>query len=334
MLGLRVRDATRQDVRKALSESRTLVKTVGHRGTLHLLPVAELPEWMAAMRLREPAEERRLARVGIDIDELHRVADAIDRIVGPTPVSRSELEAALAEHSPEWAMTTNAGWIGSYKNWPLALGWSTAHGAACYGPSKGGRISFVRLRDWCEWRDVDPFDGGMFALRRFLHAYGPSTQAEFSRWFALEGAITRRLFDALSGELAQVDVEGEARWMLESDARTAADEAADAVNLLPHFDVFVVGSHPRAQLMDADSAVARLSPGTAAGFAVILVGGRVSGVWERRPKGKRLLVRADPSRPLNRAQIHALEAQAHRVAEILERECEFELGPVDLRPHL
>ena len=334
MLGLRVRDVTRQDVRKALNESRTLVKTVGHRGTLHLLPASELPEWMAAMRLREPAEERRLARAGIDSAELHRVIDAIARVVGPLPKTRPEFEAALSEHSPEWAFTKNAGWIGSYKNWPLALGWPAAAGDVCYGPGEGGRITFVRLKDWCEWRDVEPIDGGLFALRKFLFAYGPSTQAEFSRWFALEPAITKKLFEAASDDLADVDVEGERRWILRSDLRAAAEEAPDAVNLLPHFDVFVVGSHPRAQLMDPESDVARLSPGTAAGFAVILIGGRVSGVWERRTKGKRLLVRADPRQRLTRAQRASLERQAHRVAEILERECEFELGRVELRPHL
>ena len=334
MLGLRLRDVTRQDIRSALSESRTLVKTVGLRGTLHLLPASEIPEWMAAARLRLPAEERRLARAGIDIAELKRVINAIERIMGPRPITRPELEAALAEHSPAWAMTTNPGWVGSYKNWPLALGWSAAMGHVCYGPGDGGRISLVGLRHWCAWREVEPVEGGMFAVRRFLHAYGPSTQAEFSRWFALEPAITRRLFDALSRELADVDVEGERRWILRSDARAAADPADDAVNLLPQFDVFIVGSHPRRQLIDPDSEVARLSPGTAAGFAVILVGGRVAGVWERRPKGKRLVVRADPIWRLNRAQKAALEAQAYRVAEILQRECEFELGPVELRPHL
>ena len=43
MLGLRVRDITRQDVRAALWQQRTLVKTVGPRGTLHVFPAREVP---------------------------------------------------------------------------------------------------------------------------------------------------------------------------------------------------------------------------------------------------------------------------------------------------
>jgi hypothetical protein len=334
MLGLRVRDITRREIRAALAERRTLVKTVGPRGTLHLLPATELPEWMAAMRLREPAEERRLAKAGIEMDEFHRVVDAIGDIVGPHPITRPEFEAALAERAPGWALTTNQGWVGSYRNWPLALGWAAALGSVCYGPGEGGRITFVRLTDWSEWREVDPIEGGVFALRRFLRAYGPSTQAEFSRWFALDPALTRQLFTRLADEAAEIDVEGTRRWLLRVDRRQHAEPAPDAVHLLPQFDVFTVGSHPRDQLVEPGSALARASPGTAAPLAVLLMGGRVAGVWERQPKGKRLLIRVDSHRPLNRMQRASVEAQAERIAAILERDCEFELGHVEIRPHL
>ncbi len=46
---LRVDGATRADVRRALWQDRTLVKTFGPRGTVHLLPAADLASWMAAL---------------------------------------------------------------------------------------------------------------------------------------------------------------------------------------------------------------------------------------------------------------------------------------------
>ena len=46
---MRVEGATRDDVRRALWEDRTLVKTFGPRGTVHLLPAADLGRWMAAL---------------------------------------------------------------------------------------------------------------------------------------------------------------------------------------------------------------------------------------------------------------------------------------------
>jgi hypothetical protein len=334
MLGLRVGDITRQHVRDAVWTKRTLVKTVGLRGTLHLLPADEVPMWMAANRLRFPAEEKRLSKAGIGTEELHAVIEAISEIVGPEPISRPELERRLEERVGGWAMATNQGWAGSYRNWPMALGWAATLGRVCYGPGQGGRSTFVRLADWVPWREEDPMAAGLFVLRQFLRAYGPSTVAEFGRWFALEPAIGKRLFESLSAELTEVDVEGSRRWMLKSDLTAPAEPAPDAVHLVPHFDVFVVGSHPREQLIEPGSAVAVASPGTAATFAVLLVGGRVGGVWERKPQGKRLRIRVDAHRPLNRRQRSAVTAQAERAAQILELQCELEFGEVSLRAHL
>src|SRR5204862_4327676 len=48
-LWARVEDVERGAVQRALWEDRTLVKTWAMRGTLHLLPSAELPVWHAAL---------------------------------------------------------------------------------------------------------------------------------------------------------------------------------------------------------------------------------------------------------------------------------------------
>ena len=53
-LGLRVDCITRQHVRRALWKERSLVKTCGLRGTLHLFASRELPMWLAALQARTP----------------------------------------------------------------------------------------------------------------------------------------------------------------------------------------------------------------------------------------------------------------------------------------
>src|SRR5215210_7526393 len=49
-ISVRVEGVTRQDVRDALWEKRTLVRTRGPRETMHILPADELPLGLAAMR--------------------------------------------------------------------------------------------------------------------------------------------------------------------------------------------------------------------------------------------------------------------------------------------
>ena len=48
-LALRVAGATRADVRHVLWEERSLVKTFGPRGTVHLLPARDLSLWTGAL---------------------------------------------------------------------------------------------------------------------------------------------------------------------------------------------------------------------------------------------------------------------------------------------
>ena len=333
MLGLRVRGITREDVRHALWRRRTLVKTVGLRGTLHVLPAKEVPTWMAANRLRFDADRRRYVKLGMDVPNLDRLVDAISEVVGPEPIDRSSLEGELESRVGKWATKRNQAWAGNYPNWPLALGWAAALGRVCYGPGESGRATFVSLADWSGWREEDPREAGQFALKKFLRAYGPSTVAEFARWFALEQPFARRLFAGSPG-LVEVEVEGGKRWMVAGDANEAASSHPNAVHLLPHFDVYVVGSHPRDQLIPRESPLAAMRLGTAAPFAVLLVGGRIGGVWERKPKGKKLQIRVAAHVPLNRNQRRAVEAQAERVAEILGLECQLEFGAVSLRRHL
>jgi hypothetical protein len=48
-IGRRIAGATRADVQRALWQERTLVKTFGPRGTVHLLPAVDLPMWTGAL---------------------------------------------------------------------------------------------------------------------------------------------------------------------------------------------------------------------------------------------------------------------------------------------
>ncbi|HEY6876273.1 MAG TPA: winged helix DNA-binding domain-containing protein [Candidatus Dormibacteraeota bacterium] len=334
MLGLRVAKISRHDIREAIWYRRTLVKTVGLRGTLHLIPAGEVPTWMAANRLRFPAEERRYAGLGMNIANLRRLADAIAEIVGPEPITRPDLERALHARVGDMATTRNQAWSGKFPNWPLAMAWAAAEGRVCYGPGLGGRATYVRLADWAVWRDEDPMRAGVFVLRRFLRAYAPSTVAEFARWFALEPALAKELFARLAPEVEEVSVEGSRRFMLATDADQVEATYPKHVALVPQFDVFVVGAHPRDQLMPAGSPLAELRMGTAAPFNVLLLGGRVAGVWDRKPKGSSLMIRVDAHVDLTKPQRDALAGCAARIGEIIGAKGELEFGPVPLRRHL
>ncbi|MEO3804545.1 crosslink repair DNA glycosylase YcaQ family protein [Nonomuraea sp. B1E8] len=51
-------------MREALWSERTLVKTYGPRGTVHLLPARDLPRWVSAMSSMPPAHDATPASAG------------------------------------------------------------------------------------------------------------------------------------------------------------------------------------------------------------------------------------------------------------------------------
>src|SRR5881397_3481681 len=53
-IGLRLAGITRTDIREALWIERSLVKTFGQRGTVHLLPTQDLPMWTGALSAIPP----------------------------------------------------------------------------------------------------------------------------------------------------------------------------------------------------------------------------------------------------------------------------------------
>src|SRR5215472_17861245 len=92
----RVDGLERGAVPRAVWEDRTLIKTWAMRGTLHLLPAAELPLWHGALgtsqRYRSAALWRRF---GLTVDEHDRLTAAIGVALEGRVMTREELARAV-----------------------------------------------------------------------------------------------------------------------------------------------------------------------------------------------------------------------------------------------
>ena len=82
-LHARVAGLERDEVRRALWEERTLVKTWAMRGTLHLVASAELPELVAALghAARTGCRPVWLRYFGVTADQMRRLQDAIGEVL-------------------------------------------------------------------------------------------------------------------------------------------------------------------------------------------------------------------------------------------------------------
>jgi len=320
-LWARLDELPRDAVERALWEERTLVKTWAMRGTLHLLAAAELGLWLAGLgtyrhylkpawiRAFDTTEEQLLALIG-----------AVGEALGGEPLTRVELaDAVVARLGDEGLREKLHQGFGAYLK-PAAF-----RGRLCFGPGEGPRVRFTRPDVWLG-REVERQDGEAALreiARRYLAAHGPATREDLRRWWATTPAAAGRLLRSLE-DAEEVGVEGEAMWMLASDAADAAGTgAASGVRLLPAFDQYVIAATLQAAHFLAGDFRDRIYRPQGWISPVLLVDGVMAGVWRHERKGRRLVVEVEPFGRLSRAVRGAAEAEAERLAAYLGGELEL-----------
>lgn len=86
-----------------------------------------------------------------------------------------------------------------------------------------------------------------------------------------------------------------AAWLLADDVdELRSTEPVRSVRLLPAFDPYVIGSTSHAERLMAGAFKARVHRGQGWVSPVLLVNGRMDGVWRQERKRARLLVEIDP----------------------------------------
>jgi Winged helix DNA-binding domain len=327
-IGLRVVGVTRADVAKALWDERSIVKTFGPRGTVHLLPAAELASWCVALSAVPRASSMPLP-IKLDETQTDAVVAAIDDALAGAELTVDELDAAVGERCGAWAAElVMPAFGGFWPRWRQAIATAAMRGALCFGPNRGRRVTYTSPRRWLPYC-TPRADALPRLVHDYLHAYGPATPAHFAQWLAAPTAWARTLFAALS--LDEVELGGAPAWVNAGD--TEFGEPARGLRLLPYFDAFAVGSHPRCLLFPARASERALAGSQAGNFPVLLIDGEVAGVWHQRRSGKRIAVTVEPLTPLAAKHRRALDDEVDKIGMILQGRAELSVGPVTVGPH-
>jgi DNA glycosylase AlkZ-like len=339
-IGRRIAGATRADVRRALWEDRALVKTFGPRGTVHLLPAADLPMWTGALSALPPSAPAHPEGVRFTGGQAAEVIAAIsDALAGPPSavegLTVDELTEAIGERCGPWAVErTMDAFQDKWPRWRQLTSTAAHHGVLCFGPDRGRKVTYSHPRRWLPGFIPAQGDAALRALvLRYLHAYGPATPRHFARWLAIPPRYAAELFDRLAGDLERVELDGELAWVAAGDTRTPA-EPHRGIRLLPYFDPYVVAGQPRDQLYPGAAAVRALVPsGQAGNYPVLLVDGVVGGVWHQRRSGRKLALTVEPLTGLTTAQRRELDGEAALLGAVMEATVTLTVGPVTVGPH-
>jgi hypothetical protein len=334
-IGRRIAGATRADVQRALWEDRTLVKTFGPRGTVHLLAAADLPMWTGALSALPSSVPAHPEPVRFTAEQAEQVIAAIGDALAATELTVDELTGAIMERIGPWAgEETMEAFGGRWPRWRQLTSTAAHRGMLCFGPNRGPKVTYTNPHRWLPGFRPDDGQAALRALlRRYLHAYGPATPQHFARWLSIPPRRAAELFEALAGDLEQVELDGAPAWTLAGDTATPS-RPHRGIRLLPYFDAFVVAGQPRERLYPGAAATRGLTPaGQAGNYPVLLVDGVVGGVWHQRRSGRRLAVTVEPLGALTATQRRLLEDEVGLVGAVMEAEATLTVGAVTVGPH-
>ncbi|MFJ9107120.1 winged helix DNA-binding domain-containing protein [Streptomyces sp. NPDC102283] len=331
-VGLRGDGLTRTDVRTALWTDRTLVKTFGPRGTVHLLPAADLPLWTGALSTVPAGTSPFPKGARMSPDQVEAVVAAVAEALTGAELTIDELSEEVVARTGPWAGDlVMPGFQTMWPRWRQVLHLAGHRGALVHAPNRGRKTTYTN--PGCT---PLPGPGALAALiERYLRAYGPATPAHFARWLAAPKSWAADQFAALAvaGAIEEVALADEGpAWVVAGDTDFPASPVR-GVRLLPYFDAFAIASQPRERLFPGAAYERALAGGQAGNFPLLLVDGVVAGVWHLRRSGRRIAVTVEPLEPLPPAGLRALREQVERVATIMEGTAELTVGPVTVGPH-
>ncbi len=328
LLGVGVRSAglTAAAVERARGVERSVVRTWLMRGTLHLVPAADL-RWMLALlgTAMDAKALKRRADLGISGDDHDRVLVFLRReLARRGPLTRPEIAEALRGADLPWAGQAT----------PHLLRTTSLLGVTCFGPERGGESTHALIDDWLPAPESTPVTPAAELARRYFAAYGPATAADFRWWSGLPAAASRQAIQAIAAELVEVSVERKPMWMTAEAAaqiETVLDAPTERLRVLGPFDPYLLG-YAKRDLGVPDPLLKRVNAGGGMIRSCVLIDGRLVGTWERRRRARGLSVTVTSFAPLAEPALKQLDAEFAERARFLETEISWTVRPDEPAP--
>jgi hypothetical protein len=303
---------TSADVQRALWQDKSLVKAWMMRGTLHLITADDLPLYVAALggtrKTRVP--DSWFKYHGVTASEIAAITEGVPMALDKQNLTREQLADRVAKQvgNPHLKEIMLSGWGSLLKP-------ASYQGYLCFGPSQGQNVTFVRPDQWLgSWNKIEPTTAIAEVLRRYLAVYGPSNADVFYRWWGNDLKGAKQMIRSMSDELTEVEVEGWNGLALTADIADIQNTTQKglSVRLLGNFDPYTLALNKNIEYflpLVYKPLVSRTSGWIS---SVVLVNGRIMGVWKHEAKKKDITITVSPFPALPSQAKPLIEAEAER----------------------
>jgi len=319
-VALRVADATRETVQDADG----LVKTFGPRGTVHLLPLEDLPMWTGALSVLPPGQQPPEIMRMTDAQKAEVIA-AIGDALCDAELTVDELSVEVVRRTGPWAgELVMPAFQTMWPRWRQLIPAAANAGVLCYGANRGRATTYTTPQRRTAFVPMDGERALTALLHSYLYAYGPATPQQFARWIKTTPTFVKPYF----AELAETEF-----GFVAPGDEEFADEPVEGVHLLPYFDAYGVGCFPRELVFPGKVFERATNRGQAGNYPLLLVDGTVAGVWHQKKSGRTLQIPVEPLVRLTGRRQAALGAAAERVAAIQGCRATLTVGEITVGPH-
>jgi DNA glycosylase AlkZ-like len=292
----RVQDFTVRDLEDALYERRSVVRMLGMRRTMFIVPRATAAIMDAACtQALVPGQRQRLVKMleeqGIASDGgawVDRMAErTFDAIVARGQATAAELTAAIPELNSKVTFGEGRKWAGTSGVTTRVLFLLATEGRIVRGRPLGSWTSsqyrWAPTETWLgEGLDtIEPAESRRELLRRWLRAFGPGTEIDIRWWTGWTAKQTRAALQDVGA--VEVQLEGGVGHVLANDL-SSPPAIERRVALLPGLDLSVMGWKERDWYLGENSS--RLFDSNGNAGPTVWVDGRVVGGWGQRPDAK------------------------------------------------
>jgi hypothetical protein len=306
-VGLRTLHATEKDLERAIAD-KTIVRTWPMRGTLHFVASADA-RWMLKLltpRITAGRAKRLHQHFGLDEETFARSGKLfVKALQGGRQLTRGAMYELL-----ERARISTSGGRGLHILSQLAQ-----EGLICFGAREGKQPTFTLLEEWAPEAKTLERDEALAELaRRYFTSHGPATLQDFVWWSGLKVSDARLGLEMSRPHLLQEIIDGASYWF--SSSLSSAKAASPTAHLLPSYDEYTVAYKDRSAALDPTDA-RRMISGNGVFSPVIVVDGRVRGIWKRAIGKDAVVITRGLFDRLSGSETRAVEAAARRYEEFI-----------------
>lgn len=279
-VGLRLPDATDETIEQAIAAG-SIVRTHILRPTWHFVAAADI-RWMMALTapqidVQSAARQREL---GLDAGIFKRSNDIIAKALeGGRHLTRQELAEAIGR----------AGITVDSSRMVYLMFRAELDTLVCNGVRRGKEQTYALLDERIPTCSLPGREEALALLaRRYFHSHAPATLPDFTWWSGLRVGDARAALESIKTELVALPLDKLTYWLPKDTDIPAGIEPS--AHLLPAFDEFMVSYKERGASLDPSFATQTIT-GNGIFKPIVVVDGRVAGVWSRTEKKSAVILK-------------------------------------------